>query len=1127
MQILSQQESATHLAGLKASKAAIYLLRAVCCVLPVLCSVSVIELLTVTDAAAQTAQISGVITDSSGAVVPKASVRATNSNTGISGDTDSSGEGYYAVPLLQPGIYVITVSAPGFTTQIQSGIILEVGTQQVLNFKLQVGQLSQSVQVTGAAPMVQLASSVTDFVVNSKTVVDLPLNGRDWTQLATLQPGVSSVITQQPNGANANRGNRGYGAQVSISGTRPQTNNYRLDGISLVDYAGGSPGSVLGIALGVDAVAEFSVLTANQSAEYGRTAGGVVNAVTRSGTNQIHGDAYWFLRDEGLDAEGYFDTSRPPFHRNQFGASAGGPIKKDKTFFFADYEGFRQDLSTTIVDKVPSPDARNGIIHNANGTSCTIGVPAPGCSLVNSAGTVGVDPLVKPFLNLYPLPNAGLIGAGNTGTFNVATNSVSTENFVTARIDQKVSDKDSLFGTWYYDSGFVDSPDALNTVNNGNTSGRDLVALNETHAFSPALLNSVRLGYNRVATVTSKSLNAINPLAADTSLGSYPGRAAPQISVSGLTAFAGGIGGLTTLHHTWNSYQVYDDLFWTTGAHSLKFGFVAERMQHNMLAPSKPNGVFSFGSLTSFLENTPLTFVGLVPGTFQKVGARQSLFGGYIQDDWRLRPYLTLNLGLRYEMVTVPTEVRGRISNLHTFTAPYPGHLGSPYFLNPTLRNFEPRIGFSWDPLHNGKTAVRGAFGIFDSLPLNYEFIFGEDASAPFASIITLEDLEPGAFPTEAANNTTVNPSELQVWSSQFNPPRNYVMIWNLNIQHQLTPNTAVTVGYVGNHGVHMLNRADDANVVLPALTSAGYLWPFPAGSGTRLNPGVGDIRGLYWTGGAEYDALNVQVSKRMSYGFQAEGSYTWGKNIDTGSASVIGDPFTNSISSPLWFCSSCRRGLSDFNIAQKFVANYIWDAPAPKEWGAVGSHLLGGWEVGGIFTAESGVPITPLIGGDPLGENSNDPYAYPNRLKSPSGCHTAVNPGHVTNYINLNCFTLPMATPAIAAQCTPFNSSGVPIPGTCQNLLGNSGRNSVIGPRLVNLDFSLFKNNYFPKISDSFNAQFRAEFFNVLNHPSFGPPVDNETIFDQQGAPEGGAGALNQLATTGREIQFAVKLIW
>src|SRR6266446_5835071 len=284
-------------------------------------------------------------------------------------------------------------TAPGFSTKVQSGIQLTVGAKQVLNIRMAVGQVSETVQFTVEAPQVELMSSTLGNVVNSTTVVELPLNGRDWAQLATLESGVNTLQTQITGGFTAPRGNRGFGTQLTISGTRPQMNNYRLDGISLVDYSGGAPGSVLGITLGVDAIGEFSVLTSNYSAEYGRTSGGVLNAVTRSGKNQFHGDAYWFIRDEGFDARGYFDTSSvPPFHRNQFGASAGGPIFKDKTFFFANYEGYRQTLANTNADKVPSADARNGINHNADGTTCTIGVPGPGCSLQNSAGTVGVDP---------------------------------------------------------------------------------------------------------------------------------------------------------------------------------------------------------------------------------------------------------------------------------------------------------------------------------------------------------------------------------------------------------------------------------------------------------------------------------------------------------------------------------------------------------------------------------------------------------------------------------------------------------------------------------------------------------------------------------------------------------------
>jgi len=1056
------------------------------------------------------ATVSGTVTDASGSAVPLAQLAIRNTATGIVTTVTANSDGFYTAPNLIPGTYEATVSHSEFATAVRSEIVLTVGAQQVLNFTLSVGSISQKIQVTGEAPVVELASSTVGAMVNSNTVVELPLNGRDWTQLATLEPGVNTIPTQPPDSASAgNRASRGYGAQLSISGTRPQANNYRLDGISIVDYAGGSPGSVLGVSLGVDAVAEFSVLTSNYTAEYGRTSGGVVNAVTRSGTNEIHGDAYWFLRDEDFDARNFFDKAIPLFHRNQFGASAGGPIQKDKTFFFFDYEGLREDLGVTNIDNVPSPDARNGILHNANG----------------SITTITVDPLVRPYLAFYPLPNAGLIGVGNTGHYDIALNSLGDENFETFRLDRRLSASDSIFGTWFHDTALNQQPDKLNNLLVANTSARQMLAVEETHVFSSTMVNSLRGGFNRVATVTQQVVQALNSLANDTSLGSFPGHAAPQITVSGLAFMAGGVGAPTLVHHTWNSFQGYDDAFLTKGVHSIKFGFAFERMQHNFEIPTRPNGAFTFGSLTSFLLNEPSTFVGIVPNTLSPRGIRQSLAGGYVQDDWRVRPNLTLNLGLRYEMVTVPTEVHNKLANLLTYTAPTP-QLGSPYFKNPTLRNFEPRVGFSWDPFRNGKTAIRGAFGIFDVLPLNYEFLATEDQAAPFATVITAQNLPAGSFPTIAASTSNLNPSKLQTGSIQFNPPRNYLMIWNLNIQREITPNTTMMVGYVGNHGVHMLNRSDDVNVVLPTNTPEGLLFPFPAGSGTVLNPNAGEIRGMYWGGDAEYDALQVQVTKKMSHGFQVQGSYTWGKGIDTGSASSEGDTFTNSISSLFWFCKTCRRGLSDFNIAHRLVLNYIWTLPKPKGSGVLSTYVLGGWELGGIVTAETGVPITPLIGGDPLGLNSQDPYDFPTRLTGP-GCGSLVNPGNPNNYIKLNCFALPAASPSIAALCTPFGFPSAPIPGTCANLAGNEGRNIVIGPGLVDFDFSLFKNNYIRRISETFNVQLRAEFFNIFNHANFAAPVDNETLFDQKGNPIGGAGSIDQTSTTSRQIQFALKVIW
>lgn len=320
------------------------------------------------DAQVTGARLSGTITDSSGAVIPRAEVSVTNVATAVSRVVTTNADGLYTAPNLLPGGYDITISAPGFSTEVRAGITLTVGAEQVLNVTMKVGQATEKVEVTGAAPAVQLATSSLSNQVNSTTVRELPLNGRDWTSLAALQPGISSLgAVQQDPSQSYNRGNRGYGVQLAISGARPQQNNYRVDGISVNDYANGGPGSVLGGSLGVDAIQEFSVLSSNYSAEYGRTSGGVVNAITRSGTNQFHGDAYWFLRDEDFDARNFFDTNRPPFHRNQFGASAGGPIRKDRTFFFGDYEGIRQALGVTSKNHVPSADARNGIIHNADG----------------------------------------------------------------------------------------------------------------------------------------------------------------------------------------------------------------------------------------------------------------------------------------------------------------------------------------------------------------------------------------------------------------------------------------------------------------------------------------------------------------------------------------------------------------------------------------------------------------------------------------------------------------------------------------------------------------------------------------------------------------------------------------
>lgn len=1028
----------------------------------------------------------GTVKDPSGAVVAGAQVTIMNIATGVPRVVPTDGNGSYSAANLLPGVYSITVSAPGFAVEEQSGIDVTVGSQMLINVKLRPGTTREKIEVQSVTPGVQLTTSALSDQVGSKTVTDLPLNGRDWTQLATLSPGVTSLEAIQPatgGSASGGRGNRGFGTQLTISGSRPQQSSYRVDGINVNDWLNGGPGSVLGASAGVDSVEEFSVLTSNYSAEYGRTSGGVINAITHSGTNLWHGTAYEFIRNSALDASNFFDQSKPPFRRNQFGGSVGGHIRKDRTFFFTNYEGIRQSLGITNVNVVPSAAARVGTLHNPDG----------------STFTVNVDPLVAPFLPLWPLPNAGT--SGDFGTYKFVAQAVTNGNFLTGRIDQTISQTDSIFGTYQYDKGLTTLPDALGNIQVGQKRGRQLVAIEERHIFSPQLINSFRVGVNRVTANGGYANAALNPLADSASLEAVPGYTAPQIAVSGITTFQGGLKNYGFTKAGYTSYQGYDDAFLAKGRHILKFGFAFEHMVTSVIQDNTDGGQYSFGSLQDFLTNVPNTLEAGLLAAHSPRDYHQNILGLYLQDDFRWRPNFTLNVGMRYEMSSVPTEAHGKLSNMRSLTATAP-HLGNPFFQNPTLRNFEPRIGFAWDPFGNEKTAIRGGFGIFDVLPLVYQYGLTAFSSAPFTQQGRATSLPPGSFPTAAFESLQAL-NLVREGYIQFDPKRNYLMEWNVNVQQEIAQDLTATVAYVGSRGKHMLFRADDANMVLPTLTPAGYLWPSPAGSGTVINPNYGRIDYTDWRSSSYYDSLQLQVRKEMTHGFQMQGSFTWSKSIDTGSMGDVGDPFNNSISNLFFFDRRLSRSLSDFDIPYNAIINALWNVPTSTSFHGPASFALNGWQLGAIFNVHAGVPFTPLVGGDPLGTNDNSPYAYPNRLSGP-GCGSAVT-GNPFQYINLNCFSAP----------NPLT------------LLGNARRNSLRGPRLTDLDFSLFKNNYIRSISETFNIQFRAELFNIFNHPNFLPPLDNNTIFDQNGVLIPSAGLIDGTSTTSRQVQFGLKVIF
>ena len=1057
-------------------------------VFSILCLLIVLMLPLAVDAQVSGGSIAGRVTDSNGAVLPGAQVAIRNTTTGVTTQLVANDEGAYRASNLLPGDYEITASAANFTSFLQKGVVLTVGADLTIDLKLTAGAVTASILVSDEAPTVDTTTPTISAVVTERTIVELPLNGRDWTTLATLQPGISSIRTQYASGGTSSRGNRGYGDELTITGHRPQENNYRIDGVSINDYTNGAPGSAGGVNLGADAVKEFSVLASNYSAEYGRTSGGVINAITRSGSNSIHGSAYEFFRNDALDARNFFDRAKkPPLRRNQFGGSFGGPIIKNKTFFFADYERISRLQGVPSVVTVPSPAARLGQL---------------------AAGTVPVHAKIVPFLNLYPLPNGGLVGNGDTGIFSTSLSQRFNEDFFTTRIDHRISSKDSLFGTYMFDNGSLTIPDALNNVVFPNRTRRQMIAIEETHTFNQTFVNSFRLGYNRTKGAVNVQGPALNPAAADVALGTAPGRASAIITVPGINDSVG-VGGNSFFRHVQNSYQIYDDAFLTRGNHSLRFGFAFEKIEYNELGLRRPNGRIRFRSLSDFLQDIPRDFFVLDPSRTREVGVRTNIWAGYINDSWRYSPRLNFNLGLRYEMSTIPTEAHDQFQAILNLNGGPVVSVKTPFTRNPTTRNFEPRVGFAYDVFGDAKTAIRGGFGFYDALPLPWIWAPKFAQGTPFNTGTTVSVLAQGSFPNAVFSGINFSTAPLDVPFTELNPKRNYIMNWNLTLQHQMVKDWTLMAAYVGSRGVHMAFGTDEVNIVLPIeQTPLGLRWPTPAECTAnpslcrRIDPNANQVRGTFWDGNSHYHGLQLQILKSMSHGFQAQGSYTWSKCIDEGSEASRGDQFLNGIISPLFVEKVHRRGRCAYDLRHVFVGNTLWNIPGPKN--GVSSKLFGNWQLGGILSASSGVPFSVIIGpfgADPLGLKGTDVNGWPDYV---SGCKIE-NPADPLRYINTACFTVP----------NPITR------------IGTSTRNIATGPKLFNLDLAAYKNIPISGISEGFRVQLRAEFFNILNHPNFAPPLVNNAVFTETGAPIGAAGRITSTQTSSRQIQLGVRLNW
>ncbi|MBZ5659856.1 MAG: TonB-dependent receptor [Acidobacteriia bacterium] len=1143
------------------------------------------------------ATLTGTVTDPSGAAIANAQVSILNTATGVPRDVTSNTDGIYSAPNLVPGVYSITITAAGFSKTVQTGITLTVGATQTLNIALQVGQASQTVEVTAEAPTVNLTNAEIGALTTETTIKELPLNGRSWSTLANLQPGVYQLHTQ-PDINSRDRFTRGYGSQLSISGARPQQNNYRVDGISINDPANGGPGNVLGSNAGVDAISEFSVLTTNYSTEYGRASGGVINATTKSGTNDFHGSAYEFLRNSWLDAPNFYDPNgvTPPFRRNQFGASAGGPIIKNKTFVFGDYEGLRQSKGLSFSKIAP----------NVSPTGTTVGTVG---GVPNTPYTV--DPTVLTYLKAFFPDQTGTVngrkvcaitpvaGTPNENFCSFGANQVSTENYYIIRADHVISEKDSISGTFFRDTSTTGTPDEYNNKVVDTAQNSTFATVSWTHSFTASFVNSARFGYHRDFQGGPAGAVALNSKATDTTFGAIPGFDAPQVFFGGNALFTGGVTSFNPQVNHFNTYQFYDDAFLVKGKHSLKFGFSMEKDQLNDIRSPRPGGIFTYGGMDAFLQNQGGKLTTDLPGLVAPVEPRAAIYGAYVQDDWKIRPNLTINLGVRYEPMQIPYDAQGKNATLLSIFdttgtqlpvcgKAIPGQCNAQtygLFHNNTLKDFSPRVGFAWDPQNNGKMSIRGGIGLYDQLPLIA--FMGSSVNANTAPFLQSgsANFTPGAFAPAPANCATApspKPAFCQINVAKSNrvafvdqnPKRAYVMQWNFTIQREIFPNLTVLVGYVGSHGVHGTTQVDDVNMVLPTVNSSGYLWqcenaahPFPVGGANindcpvigvsvpasptgvtpvvnavplpTLNQSFGRLPATFFRNSSVYHGMMAQVTKKMSHGFQVEGSFTWQKSIDTASGAVISDSVITAISTLNWFDPKLTRGVSDFNNSKVLSINYLWNVPTPKTWTGFADKALGGWQLGGIFSASSGQPFSAVMtgqNGDALGLNNTDPFSYPNRLASCG--NNLTNPGNVNNYVKLQCFQIPAPVVVGGVHFIP---------------LGNAGRNIMTGPGLESLDFSVVKNTKVPKISETFNVQFRLEVFNITNRVNFSPPVTNEFLFDastlapgQVAAPgptgactgansgpsgcNGSAGALSGgdgTATDARQMQLSLKVIW
>jgi hypothetical protein len=1011
-----------------------------------------------------TAAISGTVQDANGGVVPGVTVMATNRATRLVRTAVTGIEGRYVIPALPPGEYDLRADLSGFKPHIRRGLLLTVAETLVLNITLQIGDITIEDVVVGATSLVNTSSSELSYLVGATAIEQLPLNGRNYTDLALLQPGVLAYPHRDGGSVVA------HGLGMSVNGQDPRSNVYLLDGTLQNDFTNGPAGSAAGTALGIETIREFRVEANAYSAEFGRNSGGQINVLTKSGTNQLSGSAFEFHRNDALDARNYFDAGgKPDFHRNQFGGTIGGPITPDRTFFFFGYEALIERLGRTISTVVPDDNARMGSLPS---------------------GSIPVNVAVAPYLAEFPRANGPSLGQG-LAVYNFPFNQTLDEHFVQGRIDYNLAAGRQVFARYTLDDTNQFLPTDYPQFPREFFSRNQFFTAEYRHVFSPSTLSTARLGFSRTRIGQNVEANTSQALPEF-----VPGRGIMgSIDITGLRRF--GPQSSANLRLVQNVFSVQNDFVHTRGRHVIKAGGLVERYQDNMVNPTFSLGIYAFPNLAAFLRNSPNNFVGLTPEAQFDRYWRFTLFGFYVQDDFQLTPRLTLNGGLRYEFSTLPADKYGRDVAMPDLSAPT--ETIGPLYENPTYTNLSPRGGFAWDVFGDGRTSLRAGYGLYFNTN-NHQNLIVTVTNPPFTPRPVIVNPTFPNPPFDRAAAISIRPIQYDLEN-----PR--VHVYNVNVQRELWWRTALTVGYAGSRGLHLL-RSSDVNTALPVMQPDGT--PFIPPNTPRQNRSFSTIELKSSDGNSWYNALILDVRRRWSNGVAVQSSYTYSKSKDTTQASTFFSDATNGTTSAMpEFIPDYNRGLSDFDVRHNWVLSFTYELPFANGLTGVAARLLDGWNLSGIWTARSGQPLTVFVGSNRSRSQWNPSRGPGIGQDRPSyapgfGPDDAVL-GHPDRWFNPAAFVLQPA-------------------GT----FGNTGRGDFPGPNLRTLDLSLAKQARWGFLGDGGRIDFRIEAFNILNRANFGVPelrafagqADNEPVVAT-------FGRISNTVTSSRQIQVGIRAIF